>query len=138
MYNPDQRMLFCYFISHKNSRFGPKKETNVKMDFLRDFRDKMKNLKVDLKSAPKMSLTNREGFFKNNFFSKKYFFQFSEPEKSLKFPKKKFFFQTKTKSKNPRGWLSSFLVLISNLHSDFPFYLENLEKSPFFGQKRPK
>ena len=32
-----------------------------------------------------MSLTNREGFFKNNFFSKKYFFQFSEPEKSLRF-----------------------------------------------------
>ena len=105
---------------------------DVKMDFFRDFRDKIKNLKVDLKSAPKMSLTNREGFFKNNFFSKKYFFQFSEPEKSLRFPKKNIFFQTKTKSKNPRGWLSSFLVLISNLPSDFSFYLENLEKKVHF------
>ena len=33
---------------------------DVKMDFFLDFRDKMKNLKVDLKSARKISLTIRE------------------------------------------------------------------------------
>ena len=39
-----------------------------KMDFFQDFRNKMKILKADLKSASKISLTIREGFFMNNIF----------------------------------------------------------------------
>ena len=39
-----------------------------KIDFFQDFRNEMKILKADLKSASKISLTIREGFFMNNIF----------------------------------------------------------------------
>jgi len=48
-----------------------------KMDFFQDFRNEMKFLKADLKSASKISLTIREGFFMNNIFLKKFFFGIS-------------------------------------------------------------
>ena len=44
------------------------------MDFFQDFWDKMKILKVDLKSAPKISLTIREDFSILFLCEKKYFF----------------------------------------------------------------
>jgi hypothetical protein len=52
--------------------------------------------------------------------------------------KKKKFLQGLTKSKNTRGWFSSFLTLISNPPSEFSFHFENPEKNPFFHGNQPK
>ena len=80
-----------------------------------------------------MSLTIREGLSKTNVCKKKFFFQKSESEKSTEIFKKIPKFSRKTIQKNPRGWLSSFLALITNLYSEFFFTLPIKENGPSRG-----
>ena len=74
-----------------------------------------------------MSLTIREGFSETNIFKKTLFFEKSDSEKSSEIFEKKPKFSRKTIHKNPRGWLSSFLALITNLYSELLFTLLIME-----------
>jgi len=74
--------------------------------------------------SAKNELNHPRGFFGNKHLQKNIFFLKNLILKShLRFSKKKPKFSRKTIHKSPRGWLSSFLALITNLYSELLFTL---------------
>ena len=96
------------------------------------FSPKKWNSETRFEISVKNQLNHPRGFLDPAVLEKNICFEKSVIIFEVGFFEKKKFWPAFLFSKNPRGWLSWFLTLISNLPVEFYFYSENLEKSPYF------